>query len=196
MLTDHPRSRGEHCFCTVTRTATIGSSPLTRGARVVFVPPAQPIRIIPAHAGSTSGHLWVAFNQPDHPRSRGEHTGWWRVVGSRVGSSPLTRGAPVKPRLVSTFQRIIPAHAGSTSLMAVSFDPPADHPRSRGEHGGWARWLYLAQGSSPLTRGAPGLSQAFDAIGRIIPAHAGSTLVNVLAGTGLRDHPRSRGEHD
>ena len=43
---------------------------------------------------------------------------------------------------------------------------------------------------------ASGLSQAFDAIGRIIPAHAGSTLVNVLAGTGLRDHPRSRGEHD
>ena len=51
------------------------------------------------------------------------------------------------------------------------------------------------EGSSPLTRGKPH-SSALDAHGqRLIPAHAGKTvIVSVLADT-KRAHPRSRGEN-
>ena len=93
---DHPRSRGEHLAQGVSQKANLGSSPLTRGApwlRGCLTPGRG---IIPAHAGST----WIVPGTPvlteDHPRSRGEHLGWWSSSGSGLGSSPLTRGA--RPR--------------------------------------------------------------------------------------------------
>ena len=53
-LGDHPRSRGEH-WTTLEGTQTSqGSSPLTRGALLVGINLVASIRIIPAHAGSTS----------------------------------------------------------------------------------------------------------------------------------------------
>ena len=91
--------------------------------------------------------------------------------------------------------RIIPAHAGSTLDGGDAEHARTDHPRSRGEHN-WKRFLAtLGAGSSPLTRGAPGVVTRRPAPGRIIPAHAGSTvLVHLIRQLG-RDHPRSRGEH-
>ena len=70
-----------------------------------------------------------------------------------------------------------------------------DHPRSRGEHAKRGCVGLLNRGSSPLTRGAH--SSVLDAIwlARIIPAHAGSTVVRTHSSMSLRDHPRSRGEH-
>jgi len=53
----------------------------------------------------------------------------------------------------------------------------------------------MAEGSSPLTRGAR--SQRLLQPGQIgiIPAHAGSTIFHHPPGRRRRDHPRSRGEH-
>ena len=54
---------------------------------------------------------------------------------------------------------------------------------------------YQDQGSSPLTRGAPGLSP-FALYGfRLIPAHAGSTDYLTVDEVAHMAHPRSRGEH-
>ncbi|KXI17741.1 hypothetical protein HMPREF3227_01352 [Corynebacterium sp. CMW7794] len=50
----HPRSRGEHHAHNARVCPARGSSPLTRGALAIVTNPAQPIRLIPAHAGSTS----------------------------------------------------------------------------------------------------------------------------------------------
>ena len=53
----HPRSRGEH-FTSVTKPwFSRGSSPLTRGAHGGRPHRVQPLRLIPAHAGSTAPHL-------------------------------------------------------------------------------------------------------------------------------------------
>ncbi|KXI17742.1 hypothetical protein HMPREF3227_01353 [Corynebacterium sp. CMW7794] len=71
------------------------------------------------------------------------------------GSSPLTRGA-LNPRAnACIIGRLIPAHAGSTHRTPLRRCGRWAHPRSRGEHGEVASLRVLAEGSSPLTRGAP-----------------------------------------
>ena len=50
---DHPRIRGEHCVHTSTPSSAMGSSPHTRGARIVRELEAIYGGIIPAYAGST-----------------------------------------------------------------------------------------------------------------------------------------------
>ena len=50
-------------------------------------------------------------------------------------------------------------------------------------------------GSSPLTRGKRRLREAEGFEARLIPAHAGKTLVRLTGDTHVRAHPRSRGEN-
>ena len=152
---DHPRSRGEHAAARWVFDGEWGSSPLTRGARVLPEPLEDVRGIIPAHAGSTSRPPPARAAPGDHPRSRGEHPSSAGSGYSPTGSSPLTRGAPHEVLDLVTVQRIIPAHAGSTKGTTM-----ADKDVS---------------GSSPLTRGARLGDQGHTEDAGIIPAHAGST---------------------
>ena len=130
----HPRSRGEHPSCSVMGGCSPGSSPLTRGALQHRVQRSAHERLIPAHAGSTETACSRKSQLAAHPRSRGEHKRVLDIGETRVGSSPLTRGAlelagyePVNPGL-------IPAHAGSTLVVLFNDLNVEAHPRSRGEH--------------------------------------------------------------
>ena len=51
----------------------LGSSPLTRGARLIARVLIHAGRLIPAYAGSTSGKALRANTDEAHPRLRGEH---------------------------------------------------------------------------------------------------------------------------
>ena len=157
----HPRSRGEHvCEYTFT-TSWQGSSPLTRGALVEYtsLPPGS--RLIPAHAGSTRWWRARAPRPRAHPRSRGEHGESHRTLGLREGSSPLTRGAPGGGRPAGRAVRLIPAHAGSTSIAIILAVVSGAHPRSRGEHLDTLDAAPSSPGSSPLTRGARAASVGY-----------------------------------
>ena len=95
-----------------------------------------------------------------------------------------------------TPRRLIPAHAGKTWLLpAIAGGVPA-HPRSRGENGGRVAGLRGLRGSSPLTRGK--LTDLIPALAgvRLIPAHAGKTLVGEASSEDGGAHPRSRGENE
>ena len=172
---DHPRSRGEHGLMTALGGPWGGSSPLTRGAPDGVLASAGGAGIIPAHAGSTTPTTGTRSGRRDHPRSRGEHTGFTQDELDAMGSSPLTRGAlagaPAEPPLTG----IIPAHAGSTRTRREVSPRYRDHPRSRGEHGGVLSGTVAGGGSSPLTRGALPRRLLADRLRGIIPAHAGST---------------------
>ena len=52
-----------------------------------------------------------------------------------------------------------------------------------------------AQGSSPLTRGKPGVDGGVEHVGGLIPAHAGKTSSRRAIGCWSWAHPRSRGEN-
>ena len=49
--------------------------------------------------------------------------------------------------------RLIPAHAGKTSLASIIFGANGAHPRSRGENDQTPEKTPEIRGSSPLTRG-------------------------------------------
>ena len=151
----HPRSRGEHHGVSLELKFPTGSSPLTRGARMNLVAPPWAERLIPAHAGSTYSSFSTHRATSAHPRSRGEHP----------ATLPTTRPTT----------RLIPAHAGSTRGGSFGREFGQAHPRSRGEHSGQLIRQWLPDGSSPLTRGAPGRRASYCAVAGLIPAHAGST---------------------
>ena len=69
------------------------------------------------------------------------------------------------------------------------------HPRSRGENSILSPALERSAGSSPLTRGKH--DEVSDTLedGRLIPAHAGKTVVKRRPYIWARAHPRSRGEN-
>ena len=110
----HPRSRGEN-RCEDTRFLKVaGSSPLTRGKPNPTHDARNRSRLIPAHAGKTSGALAGCPAARAHPRSRGENLAW-AVEGARgYGSSPLTRGKRLVNGESAQLPRLIPAHAGKT----------------------------------------------------------------------------------
>ena len=192
-----------------------GSSPLTRGALWTLLRRRRGCRLIPAHAGALGdgrgraprmglipAHAGSTNLVPDvpahhraHPRSRGEHcANCWRTLRPQ-GSSPLTRGALRASRDHRLAQRLIPAHAGSTSVQSQTLRLRSAHPRSRGEHPFSATAWRKSIGSSPLTRGALAAIDAQRRDARLIPAHAGSTATNSGSRSSRKAHPRSRGEH-
>ncbi len=90
----HPRSRGENRVDVAQLLADGGSSPLTRGKPLPARPGQPGVRLIPAHAGKTTGHCGRRGQRRAHPRSRGENARCLRSAGAVMGSSPLTRGKP------------------------------------------------------------------------------------------------------
>ena len=107
---------------------TEGSSPLTRGKPMNNTELIVGARLIPAHAGKTHCATLYVIHVWAHPRSRGEngHTQSYdkilenRLVYSLIkddpGSSPLTRGKHRVQQQCRHGNRLIPAHAGKTSL--------------------------------------------------------------------------------
>ena len=172
---DHPRIRGEHDPMRSRTSCSAGSSPHTRGARRRLVGDRRGGRIIPAYAGSTAATTAARMNRADHPRIRGEHDAASAGHLHVGGSSPHTRGAHGQDSRQDLPLRIIPAYAGSTGTGRVRRGLWGDHPRIRGEHRLQGMPVHPDQGSSPHTRGAPGMTLDIESSYGIIPAYAGST---------------------
>ena len=191
----HPRSRRENAQRPGAYACACGSSPLTRGKLSHSGTSLHQVRLIPAHAGKTSGRPSPTGAAAAHPRSRGENANSGRPAVSFAGSSPLTRGKPCARVLSSVVPRLIPAHAGKTQTCRGSVTPLAAHPRSRGENHWMPHPIDPSRGSSPLTRGKPRQGRPRCARRRLIPAHAGKTLNHNREQAVEAAHPRSRGEN-
>ena len=111
------------------------------------------------------------------------------------GSSPLTRGKLAQLVHSVVRVRLIPAHAGKTSVVTGPSPPGAAHPRSRGENGSQESRDRRRRGSSPLTRGKLYLLSLDFNTPRLIPAHAGKTQTVYKQISQWSAHPRSRGEN-
>ena len=111
------------------------------------------------------------------------------------GSSPLTRGKPGNRSDQSEVTRLIPAHAGKTTANQYSYNGWEAHPRSRGENGASPSSATGCEGSSPLTRGKPGIGRRCPRLSGLIPAHAGKTPSKPPKKWPPAAHPRSRGEN-
>ena len=191
----HPRSRGENEVGPGAFPSPVGSSPLTRGKRLDHIHPRLGRRLIPAHAGKTEGAVRPQTSQRAHPRSRGENADSIRSISPVGGSSPLTRGKPLRCSGSAGGFGLIPAHAGKTVGRRTGGLAARAHPRSRGENVRFLLPTSSRHGSSPLTRGKRGAMLTGNDGLRLIPAHAGKTpLRRWRQGRGAA-HPRSRGEN-
>ena len=131
----------------------------------------------------------------DHPRSRGEYSPAFEVDCAALGSSPLSRGIRRRGGLRGCGGGIIPALAGNTRRNLETKSSARDHPRSRGEYPETSSKPGCQHGSSPLSRGIPGVDSADQIKNRIIPALAGNTGTRRSWSPESGDHPRSRGEY-
>ena len=191
----HPRSRGENQAGRVLLVNAKGSSPLTRGKLVPTQEQLDFLGLIPAHAGKTSARRRSRHRARAHPRSRGENMRAGEMLSASRGSSPLTRGKPVRASRCLARLGLIPAHAGKTGPRSSAIHPGWAHPRSRGENGKADYDALKRWGSSPLTRGKPRVVVVLGNVKGLIPAHAGKTPGPATSSACKRAHPRSRGEN-
>ena len=112
-----------------------------------------------------------------------------------LGSSPHARGPPNSVCYFKSYDRIIPACAGSTGLWSRLIIRTGDHPRMRGVHTHPRSCNRCIQGSSPHARGPPKYGNSWADYARIIPACAGSTCPHGSSSFLPWDHPRMRGVH-
>ena len=139
--------------------------------------------------------LYFGISVEAHPRSRGENHVHSRCALSDRGSSPLTRGKRSYGEAGSTWDGLIPAHAGKTRKVNRVSGQGRAHPRSRGENPQGVIIDRDISGSSPLTRGKLGRLEFQERTAGLIPAHAGKTCFLGLIGSLVGAHPRSRGEN-
>ena len=191
----HPRSRGENVKVSVVAETKSGSSPLTRGKRLLATSVDSMRGLIPAHAGKT-GPVWpLGPGKWAHPRSRGENPPRLSVDAPHEGSSPLTRGKRSRAWSPTPTPGLIPAHAGKTRVAIYNVTTTGAHPRSRGENSETLAMVRPGSGSSPLTRGKHVDCLNIPGAPRLIPAHAGKTPSRSAHRRFGRAHPRSRGEN-
>ena len=174
---------------------SVGSSPLTRGKPWALRARQNDPGLIPTHAGKTGVPSVLPKEEWAHPHSRGENASSWTRPPSRRGSSPLTRGKHENVNLHVLGGRLIPAHAGKTPFQALRTFTASAHPRSRGENACPCDRLGSLEGSSPLTRGKLRRVAGVETACRLIPAHAGKTLLRGPSDASAPAHPRSRGEN-
>ena len=111
------------------------------------------------------------------------------------GSSPLARGARIRPGLPRPCAGLIPAGAGRTEGGLESLGVVGAHPRWRGAHDAKKASNTLEGGSSPLARGALDRGACVGPPSGLIPAGAGRTTFMREKGEPTQAHPRWRGAH-
>ena len=115
---DHPRACGANRRCAMVRQLAYGSSPRMRGKLSPTTSRYNFPRIIPAHAGQTAPYVHRTFCRADHPRACGANGGANCRRWHAIGSSPRMRGKHAVAGAARRVVRIIPAHAGQTSVCA------------------------------------------------------------------------------
>ena len=151
-------------------------------------------RFIPAYAGNSDYHENETKEESVHPRLRGELRFTSSLTSSLDGSSPLTRGTPVKEESPFVIWRFIPAYAGNSTFSPSRTVRSTVHPRLRGELLLTRIFKMALSGSSPLTRGTRRTSRRFFRKGRFIPAYAGNSRKSLIERFLESVHPRLRGE--
>ena len=152
-ITVHPRIRGERALRGVLHRGESGSSPHTRGTHRRADRIAQHHRFIPAYAGNAASRCEMPATSSVHPRIRGERNNEIARVAPSIGSSPHTRGTPVRDDARVHIDRFIPAYAGNAVIVTTVQSPLSVHPRIRGERSPNTIVTTQGDGSSPHTRG-------------------------------------------
>ena len=134
---DHPRIRGEHWFSRVQRVLSSGIIPAYAGSTPSHIPPSVSAQGSSPHTrGARVVRPVVDAVRRDHPRLRGEHSciavlerPGWGIIPAYAGSTFNETGDALREMGSSPHTR------GALCISGISTNRPRDHPRIRGEHG-------------------------------------------------------------
>ena len=110
------------------------------------------------------------------------------------GSPPRVRGTASSGTFTPASNRITPACAGNSILLALQNSLAKDHPRVCGEQENIRGQHGKGLGSPPRVRGTANAAHCFHVAGRITPACAGNRPPPWAENGGRKDHPRVCGE--
>ena len=119
----HPRACGENGKLSDNNPNAQGSSPRMRGKHWGADGQSHDSGLIPAHAGKTCFSLGISRQSRAHPRACGENSNLVKAELSDSGSSPRMRGKQGEPLRSRARARLIPAHAGKTSVHVAGAPP-------------------------------------------------------------------------
>ena len=172
-----------------------GSSPRVRGKHLAARTRRHQLGLIPARAGKISGRCWGGCASSAHPHACGENTTRYGCHPSNGGSSPRMQGKLERADGGGAGARLIPAHAGKTTLRSTCNSPSPAHPRACGENYRAAHSSAVNTGSSPRVRGKHRPTNTTLPPTRLIPARAGKTAGALLLFSPPSAHPRACGEN-
>ena len=152
------------------------------------------VRITPAYAGKRDTTFTEIRRIWDHPRLCGE-----KIVSNgrsidALGSPPPMRGKVGDYRTPYRIDRITPAYAGKSYLLAVEHGYSGDHPRLCGEKSSTYCRSYSVGGSPPPMRGKGKAERTLMGRDGITPAYAGKSSGTEWSVRTDWDHPRLCGE--
>ena len=150
--------------------------------------------ITPAYAGKSLVHVDTSATNKDHPRVCGEKEGNGMKFDVELGSPPRMRGKDPNWTPDQATPRITPAYAGKRCGARLAAGHRRDHPRVCGEKTLWQNPRWKIPGSPPRMRGKVGFTSATEGTYGITPAYAGKSILYLLIGQCVKDHPRVCGE--
>ena len=192
---EHPRVCGENRKASGAVIAGCGTSPRMRGKCFKQCFRIIEKRNIPAYAGKIKCRSCRRTRRREHPRVCGENASSTCMISMMVGTSPRMRGKSALSKLLPTINRNIPAYAGKITRRAKSSLTPWEHPRVCGENLFGYHTCFAQCGTSPRTRGKPGMMVHRGGLMRNIPAYAGKTTAPMKSWPKPGEHPRVRGEN-
>ena len=119
----------------------------------------------------------------------------WQTRMFDCGPSPHAWGEPAVPGRRIGRLRTIPTRVGRTTAETFSCRLLTDHPHTRGENMDRPSAAIEVSGPSPHAWGELTRNQAASKTRRTIPTRVGRTGSAVLPGSGMTDHPHTRGEN-
>src|SRR5680860_220007 len=170
--TGRPRTRGGAPTVGSTDSASLESSPHTRGCSWSSHASHRRPVVVPAHAGVLRFDASCGERSCRRPRTRGGAPQLKPAIDMTQGSSPHTRGCSDRISRRERHPRVVPAHAGVLPWWTGPISPRRCRPRA---HAGVLPEVALVRStpavSSPHTRGCSRGGQVpFRHVG-VVPAH-------------------------
>ena len=191
----HPRMRGYHGHGYRSSQISPGPPPHARGSRAGGRRRDPRARPTPACAGITCALPPGSHPRTAHPRMRGDHSSGVGFRGRGTGPPPHARGSHRPKRRPAASARPTPACAGITCFGISTSVGEEAHPRMRGDHSPWVRYVRAAFGPPPHARGSRGSTRLHGDVPRPTPACAGITGDEGVLWILRAAHPRMRGDH-
>ena len=150
---DHPHAYGDKPITMFVLISSLGSSPRVWGQVYQKYDGNQPVRIIPTRMGTSTGRVYKAGAEEDHPHAYGDKRTRHHSSALPPGSSPRVWGQVHIMSWYTFVDRIIPTRMGTRRRIITLLASTTDHPHAYGDKSDENDGEPIIEGSSPRVWG-------------------------------------------